>query len=171
MKNITIKMIGFGFLPTLTIDNKVVKTKKNKFGGRECFVQTDKNTVEIGVYKYQEINGKLWWLMYFLFFVISLGGIFDIPFGKNIVSLTSKFVVTVGENTNIKIYLNENAMRNGKSNNAIKIECTDEVETVQNTIFVDERAKKRIKIYRILKVLTWVAAIVTLIALMITGVL
>lgn len=171
MNDINIKLIDFGFVPTLTIDGKVVKTKKNKFGARECDFETDKDTVEIAVFKYQEINGKLWWLLYFLFFVISLGGIFDIPFGRKIVSLTSKFVVKVSEVTDIKLYLNEDAMRNGKSKNAIKVVCANEVETLQNTIFADKKAKKRIKIYRILKVVAWVAAIVTLIVLLIAGVL
>ena len=46
--------------------------EKNKYGNIDITQQLDKDNVEIKICKYFELNGKLWFLMSMLFFIISL---------------------------------------------------------------------------------------------------
>lgn len=168
MKNIKIKISrSYGNLPEIVIDGKVRQAKKNKYeGGYDVIHQTDKDKLEIGLYKYQEINGRLWFLVYLFYFIISVFGIFDLPFGRKIISLECKFIIDVsslGDNSTIDIVM----ISNGKEGKVAQLATKCEYEEVVNQCFIDAKAKRRIKIYRIFKVLFWVSAIITGIVLLI----
>lgn len=164
MKNVNLKIKGVGRLkPVVCVDGKQIKFKKNNFGSYEKSISTEKDKMEIVIYRYLEINGRLWWLISILQFLVSLFGILDTMKEKNCTIIDCKLVVDLNsaENRNIDLAINENA-KNGKS---VSITTELEVEEVTNRSYVDEKAKKRFKIMKFVKLFVFIAAVVGLIFL------
>lgn len=153
-----------GVLPNVMINGKLVKMKKVK---KATYYQTvkeiDSDKAKIEIFRFQEINSRLWFLMYFLYFIISVGGIFDIPFNKKPLTIQSIYEVDLTEDCIVNISM-ENDIKN---NVATKIVTDLTYRQGINACSLDLKAKKRIKIYRILKVLTWIAGIITGVVLLI----
>ena len=165
MNKLTLNLYkAFDVLPNVMINGKMVKMKKVK---KATYYQTvcevDTNIAKIEIFKFQEITSKLWFLMYFLYFIISVGGIFDIPFNRKPLTVQSIYEVDLTQDSVVNISM-ENDMKN---NIATKIVTDLTYRQGINTCSLDLKAKKRIKIYRILKILTWIGALATGVALII----
>ena len=142
--------------PSILIDEKPVKLKKNENGFYVGKIETEKDEVCLKVQKYHELYGKFWFLMGMLFFVISLFGILDLRLTKNYVIFESLFKIKLNESeTNFAGILNSTS-QNGK---AMEFACDGEVKEEYNKCYVDDIIKKRRKILRISKILTWIALI------------
>lgn len=141
--------------PSLFIDGERVYTKKSKNGEYTCRFETEKDSVELSVYKFLEINGKFWFLYSILFFFISLLGIFDAHYDNKCYCLKYKTVLTLNEETNVKLVFNQ------FKESGAAINCTADcpAEETENEYYTDKQAKKRLKIMRIVKLLCWLAAI------------
>ncbi len=150
--------------PTILIDDKPVKLKKNAFKAYTTQYQTEKNEVSIVIQKYQELSGKLWFLMSILFFIISVFGIFDIRMGKRSTVINSKFNVKLENDiTNFNATINDIDGYKGVIYN-----CNGVVEEVVNTCFEDEVVKKRKKVLLATKILLWIALIAVVVCLVVT---
>lgn len=153
MNNLSLKLVNAGsFNPTILIDGKTVKQKKNKYGSYEINYSTANSKAEIRVYRYLELGGKLWPLMSLLFFVISVFGIFDIPYSKKSVVLDCCFNVDLSENTKVKFTFNDPA----KTEKAITIESESNVQEIKNIFYVDKKVDLRRKILMIVKTVVWI---------------
>lgn len=144
---------------TVLVDNKKLKMKRNNYGNMEGTFQTDKSSVEISVYKYLEINGKLWALMSLIFFVISLFGILEPRYDKHCIVYAYKIKVDLNETSEVKLALN------GYSNNGRAFEISTECQNQEltNIYYVDNKAKKRLKIMKVVKIFMWIGLIVGII--------
>lgn len=141
--------------PTILVDDKPLKFKKNSFGTYCAQYQTEKDEVSVVIQKYQELSGRFWFLMSILFFIISVFGIFDIKMGKRSIVINSKFNVKLENDiTNFNATINDACGDKGVIYN-----CNGVVEEVVNTCYEDEVVKKRKKILLATKILLWLALV------------
>lgn len=153
MRILNLRVRGYKNLaPIVKVDGNLVKLKKNKFGSYSIDYETDKDKVEVSIYKYLEISGRLWWLFTPLFFIISIFGLLDpVRDGKPVI-VDSKFVIdmTSSENRKLDLVLDRFTEESGK---AFAIEGDLSVEEISNVYFVDPVIKRRQNIMRVVKVL------------------
>lgn len=162
MKNINIKVRGASLLkPTILIDGKQVRIKKNNYGSYETEYSTEKDSMEITIYRYLEVHGRLWYLMTLIYFFISLFGLLDPVREKKCVVIDARFVVDIKDVNLCTINL---AVQNPKTTgDAVTVETDLPYETLSNVFFVDEKAKKKIKLMRILKAVLAVGIAIALV--------
>ncbi|MCM1043802.1 MAG: hypothetical protein NC350_06355 [Corallococcus sp.] len=136
----------------VTVDGQSVRFVKNKFGNYEHNLKTEKNAVEITLKTRNELNDRFWFLWSMLFFLISCFGIFDVRYNKNCLSYDCKFIISLtGSSVTV-------APQNGNEQRvAVVGDCA--VAELSNNVFKDERLKKRFKILRLTKLLTWIVII------------
>ncbi|MBQ8844773.1 MAG: hypothetical protein IJ008_02010 [Clostridia bacterium] len=162
MNELKLKLKGQrNFRPTICVDGKAVKFKKNKFGSIETKVATEKNSVEITIYKHLEIKSKLYILWYILYFFISIFGIFDVREDKKCIVYDCKFKVELNGTTSVDLTFNTS-----KDEAALAVESEANVEEIKNVTYVDQEAKKRMKIILGIKIALWVALGITAITLL-----
>ena len=158
MKQINLTVRGGTRLsPTILIDGKAIKTKKSGIGAKTGVFKTEKDKVEISIFRYLEINGRLWFLMNIIYFLIGVFGIFDFLYDKNCAVLDCKFVVDTTEQTNLEIAFNS-LIDKGR---AVEIESDTNVTEIKNMYYVDQKAKKRRKIAIITRIVLLIAIVVT----------
>ncbi len=144
--------------PVVFVDGTPLKMKKNKFDSLEGEITTDKSQVEISICNYLEINSKLWFLSSLFFFFISLFGIFDIRYDKLCAVSSCKFILKLTGDDNV----NFSFRRFADKSKAVELDTDTKFEELENVWNVDTRAKKRLKIMRITKILLWIALIVSI---------
>ena len=143
----------------IRIDDKHVDIIKNKFGNRVVQYETENQTVNIKIKKYLEINSRAWLFWQLLFFFVSFFGIFDIRPDKRCLVLDCEFEVKLEEITTMNISMNY-----AKSvEKALKVDSNAEINEIKNVAYVDEKAKKRMKILRFVKISVVLAIIVSII--------
>lgn len=146
----------------IKIDDKKVNLTKNKFGNKAVVYETENPTVNIKIKKYLEINSKAWFLWQMLFFFLSVFGIFDLRLDKRCVILDCEFEVKLEEITTLNLSMNY-----VKSlEKALKVDCNADVNEIKNVAYVDEQAKKRIKILKIAKICTFFILIIVSVVLL-----
>lgn len=108
MKKLTLIISGnTSFEPNILIDNKKLKYKKNKMRNRIYQIETDKDEIDIEMYKWFEIESKYWLFTHIFFFIISFFGLFDIKENRKPYSLKYKGKIKLSEGENeLKIILN-----------------------------------------------------------------
>lgn len=150
MKELKLKLINIQKLnPTILIDGKAKKIKKNEFGSYEINHQTEHDKVEIVIRRYLELSGALWLFWSMLYFIVSLCGIFDSKLDFKCIVIDCKFIVSLkSDSTSVNLTLNE-ATEQGK---AINIESITPIEILTNNYYVDKKIKKRTKIIFILRI-------------------
>ena len=159
MNRLFLKLINvMNVSPTILVDNKRVKPMKNEFGSYGINYETEKEEVEIKIYKYLEVNGRLWFLMHMIFFVISIFGLLDYRLDKRCTVIDCKLKIKVNENTNAELRFNSFA----DSGEAYELKTDAEYEEISNRYFVDKRAQKRLKILKITKLICWLALVATI---------
>jgi hypothetical protein len=168
LKNLKIKFTGVGKkMPEILIDDKEVKLKKNEFGSFEHTLQTEKDSVNIKVKTFLEVNSKWWLLVNLFFFIISVFGIFDYRLPKDCKVMNFETNVKLSDEQNEVNIALANVLP-GKPCAEVNTKC--ETNEILNICTVDERAKKRLKTLKIIKLVSWLAIIAVSIVLVITGI-
>lgn len=169
MKELHLKLKGIKKInPVVEVNGQNVKLKKDKFGNYENEILVNTNDVDIKVYRYLELNSKLWWLLSIFYFVISIFGIFDTLKEKNCIVIDFHLKINMSEIDNANIELCAKTFQTqGK---AFEIVSNCNYEEISNTYFLDARAKKRKRLLAFVKVIIFIGAIV-LLALLIKKVL
>lgn len=162
MKALTLKIKGVGkrFRPTVEVDGKVVRLKKNQFGNFEARVNVDKDKFDIRISRFLEINSRLWFLKAIFYFLISIFGIFDSRKEKSSVALDCHFSIDMSSRDGGMVELKLNSLRTQGRACEITSDCA--VIENKNEYFVDLRTKKRIKLLRWVKFLIFVGSMVGL---------
>ena len=108
MNTVNIKLTGVNskFNPIVKIDDNVINLKKNSFGSFDATYETDKNEIEITIFRNLELKSRLWWLYALFSFIISIFGIFEPFYDKKNIDVDCKFVVKLKESNEIKINFN-----------------------------------------------------------------
>lgn len=170
MKIINIEFAGdTAFNPELKVDGK--KCKKKKVGqGRKVFtLETDKDELDIELYKWHEEESSLWLVMSLLFFIISIFGIFDIhqPRFSNSLKYRGKIKLdNTKEEYNTKIVLG-NFKKDAKAFDVLGDQIIESNES--NKYFVDELVETRkTKIRKIKKTIRILAFIIVILLLVLS---
>lgn len=156
MKEVNLKIKGIGRLnPVVQVDGKHLKFKKNEFGSYQKTIETEKDKMEIVVYRYMEINSRLWWLMSIFLFVFSIFGLLDTMKEKNCLIIDFKMDVDLKDSSSCNVELSIGKQTDdGK---AVEVKSDAPYEEITNTSFVDEKAKKRLKIMKFVKLFVFIA--------------
>lgn len=163
MKKIEIKLTGLydTFNPVVTIDNQVMRVKKNKFGNMICVFETEKNTVKIKVNTFLDIGGIAWFFIQIFFFLISIFGLFDLHRKEKCRIVDFEMDVDLKEENKIKLQFNPQK----ENNRAIHIQTDLVSREVINTYDLDTLAKKK------LRCLKWVKIVVAIIMIVAAAIL
>ena len=164
MKQLTLHLRGAGRInPTIMIDGQQAKAKKNKFGSLDVNYTTEKDKVEVAIYRHLQLASPLWWLIEIFFYIFSLFGLLDTSRQKDNIVLDCKFLVDLTGQDNGEVNV---AIRLAKQDSeAIKIDSALPTETLSNVYYVDPKIKKRQTILKWIKLLIFIAVIVTLVLL------
>ncbi len=153
MRNLKIKLSGvdYKFYPYICIDGQIVKTNLDKNSPYNIDYSTEKDKVEIVVFRYLELENRFWWIWAFLSYLISFFGIFEPMYDKNYTTIDCRFDITLNENN--YIHLKFNPMKDGTKAIDIITQCNKEEKT--NVYILSKKAKIRKRVYVCLKVISW----------------
>ena len=90
MRRVTLELAGYKFEPEIRIDGKLIKAKKNKDKRYVYIIETEKEELDLDIYKWYEEESDYWLVASLIFYVITIFGIFDIKKDKNCRSLKYK---------------------------------------------------------------------------------
>jgi len=153
MNTLNLKLVNTANInPTIFVDGKKVKFKKNNFGSIVAETQTDKNEVELSIYKFLELSSPLWWLWAIIYYIVGLFGIFDVFYPKNCYSIDCKVKVKLNS-TNCKLDISFGSISGEKAIEYSPSNC--EVEELKNEFYLDKTAKNRRKILLVTKIISW----------------
>ena len=164
--NITFSRTG-GKAPVALANGRLLKVQRNKFGVFYSRFETSEEYTDINISILHELSGRYWWLIYLIFFVISVFGLLNPRYDKSAVTADIKLRVCPegAEQVNIDINMGRQALAAGRAE--ITSDCKTEVLT--NIAEESKQLSGRIKFARWLPKVFWIAAIVTFIILMIKG--
>ena len=162
MKTLNLKLTGSQNLTdtVVCIDDEEVKIKKNEFKNLTCNFQTEKDRVNLKIYKALDVGGVWWFLTQLFFFVISIFGIFDIHSKNRYLGLQYESEIDLTEDGNITLGCN----RPKENAKAFEVETNLQTTEINNKFFVDEQAKRKLKILTISKVALFVIVVAVIIA-------
>lgn len=165
MKTLNLKIQGgIELRPIIEIDGKVVNYKRNKYKTILITHETEKEAVDVKIKNVLEINGPWWWLVQMCFFVLSLFGILNPKLEKTCYYINYQAKITLNaEQNNVNLKFNE---LKDKSR-AIEAVFDGEVEETENAYSIDLEAKKRKKILKFSKIVSWVLLIIIVLAIII----
>ena len=149
----------------ITVDGKYVKLKKNKQKSYACSIETDKQQVDVVVYKSHNYYGKNWFWWNLLYFVISIFGLFDVRGDKKCLVIDARFTISTEQDT--KAILRRQDFEDGAR--VVEIESSSQIEETKNIQFYDKEAKarqKKMKKFKIATTIISLALIVTLIVVL-----
>lgn len=149
--------------PLVRIDGETVTPKRNKYSNLEYNYQTDKQTVKIEVFRCMDTGGILWFIAQLFFFVISVFGLFDIHRRERCVTLEFAAEADLTETSVITLRCKP------RKENAAAIETDTALVTREtvNRCYVDERARKKLRVLTVAKIITAIAVIAAVIAVII----
>ena len=159
MRTLKIKLTGTGskIIPKIVVDERAVNLKKNEFGSYETTVKTEKQEVDIFLYRELELKSKLWWLYAIISFIVSIFGIFELPYDRKCIIIDCHFKVSLNEANEIKFKLNSLSPQ-GK---AVNIETNCDYSEITNELKIDKNAKLRCRILLIIKIIVWIGIAIT----------
>ncbi|MGM9970319.1 MAG: hypothetical protein ACI35S_07995 [Anaeroplasma sp.] len=151
---INIKEIKRMYSPlTIMINEEEVKFNKRK-DYYEIEYETEKEYIDLSIQRYLEINGKHWLIMAIIFFIISIFGIFCPSYDKKCLRIDFKYKIYLKEQNSIDIIFDK------MIKNKIIIETNLETNELSNEIYIDFKAKKRLRILFVLRIMFWLLFIV-----------
>ncbi len=149
----------------ITVDGKYVKLKKNKQKIYSCSVETEKEKVDVVIYKSHQYYGKNWFWWNLLYFVISIFGLFDIRGDRNCLVIDGRFTISNEQDT--KAILRRQDFEDGAK--LVEVETSAKVEEIKNIQYFDKEAKKKqnkMKKFKIAATIITLALIITLIVVL-----
>lgn len=165
MKQFNLKLTNVGNAsPSILIDGKPVKVKKNAFGNIEYSCQTEKDSVNVVIKRYLELGSRHWLWMGIVFLIISVFGIFDKRYSKSCATYDCELNISlVNDTTNF-----EGKLSSGENGNAIEYKCDGEVLEISNRVENNPKLKKRRKIMLALRIIMIIAFVATLAGVLIS---
>lgn len=142
--------------PALFLDGKAARLKKSKGGGLFCTYETENDAAELCLCTLNEAASRWFWLTAVFFFIISCFGIFDARYEKTCRAVRYKCVLHLNGTVDValKSYTQAVGFR------SVECACSCPFEETENVCFTDEKAKKRLKRFKTIKILLWSGLIV-----------
>lgn len=159
MKQIELKITGvLDKIPEVTIDDQVMKFKKNGFGNLICIANTENERVCIRVKNYLDVGGVGWFLFQIFLFLISIFGLFDIHKKERCFRISFEANVLLKEENKIALQLTSPK----ESGKAIHIQTNLVNEEVVNEYYIDDQARRKLKILKWVKILLTILILVSI---------
>lgn len=160
MKTLNLKIQGgLELNPLVEIDGKVVDCKKNKDGTIEIKHQTENESANISIKNVLEINGRCWWLVQMLYYIVSLFGILNPRLPKVCYNVEYQAKVNLIDGDNNLTLKFCHLKKNGK---AIEADGGLNIEETINESSIDEKAKKRRKWLLISQLIGWFLLVIAI---------
>lgn len=160
MKTLNLKIQGgLELNPLIEIDGKAVDYKRNKDGNIEIKHQTENDCANVSVKNVLEINGRCWWLVQMLYFIISLFGLLNPRLPKACYKLEYQAKVNLTDGDNNLTLKFCNLKNNGK---AVEVVSELNIEEEINESSIDQKAKKRKKWLLVSQLIGWVLLVIAL---------
>ncbi len=155
MNTVNFKLTGINskIIPTLIVDNQVIKLFMNEFGSYEGMLETDKDELEITLTSEHELNSNLWWLYSLIAFIVSVLGIFNPFYDRKCIAIDCSFKLHVNKTSNIKFKFNTLK----KQQKAVEYEADNDLLELKNVYSVNKKCKRRWLFLFIIKIIAWVA--------------
>ncbi len=155
MHNLTIEIINHSHLTLkLQINHQEIPLKKRKqrnhFIGK---ITLDEELLDISISSYQALSSRYWFILSYLFFLISFLGIFDTRYDTSGKSICYQAKVSIKEQSNLCYTINPY-----KKDETAAIFKGESIEK-ENHFFIDQEIKKRYKKLKTAKILTWIMGI------------
>lgn len=159
MKQFNLKLTNVGNAsPSILIDGKPIKAKKNAFGNIEYSCQTEKDSVNVVIKRYLELGSRHWLWMGIVFLIISVFGIFDTRYSKS--TQTISFEANIPLDNDVTNF--EGKLVSSADGNAVEYKCSGKVVEIANEIEDNPKIKKRRKIMLALRIIMIIAFVATL---------
>lgn len=157
MKELQIKLTGqlLAGNTVVAVDGEPVRFKKNEFGNIVSNYRTDKDRVNVKVFRMLDVGGIFWFLAQLFFFLISIFGIFDVHRKERCIVIDYEAEIELGEVNSLVLRVN----RPQENSKAVEIETELSVREISNVYYVDAKAKKKLKALRIAKLILAAAVI------------
>lgn len=149
------------------VDDESLKLKKNKFGNYVGTYQTEKDRVTVKVYNLLDVGGVLWFLTQIFFFLISIFGIFDIHRKEKCLKMDFEAEVELKEENKITLQVNLPK----ENEKAITVQTELPNREITNNFYLDIRAKKTLKLLLAAKIITAIAVIATVVAVVVVKII
>lgn len=163
MKNLNLKVYGLTSLQNVNvqINGKTISCARNEFDAFETNFQTEDEVVEVRVVRNLELAGKFWWLFAFLTYVISFFGIFQAGYEKNCNVFDCVWQVHVQPYSAVTLRFDPSAV-----GAAATVQANVEVTEISNVAAVDVKARRRRKWLIALRIVSFIAVIAVIAALL-----
>lgn len=165
MRELAIKLTGQQNLGEIvvSVDGEAVQFKKNKYGNLVGRYQTEKDKVNIKVYRMLDVGGVLWFITQIFFFLISIFGLLDIRRRERCFVVDFETEVDLSEENKLILQFNP-PKEKGK---AIVVKTALTNQEVSNEYVLDTKAKKTLKGLMFTKIFLALAIVVTAIVLLV----
>lgn len=163
MNTLTFKLMNPKENTWIKFDDVEVKPQKDKGGHNIYSIKTDKQKIDVTLYKYLEVNSPFYIFWQIFFFIISLFGVFNKRLEKNCVVLKYHATINLENDTTVIARINTNY----KEQTALSLETTAQVVEHENQRMIDKQAKKRLKILKVIKICLWLALIAFMIIMIV----
>ncbi len=168
MRELELKLTGWKVLGTVlvSIDDKPVKCKKNRYGNLVCNYQTESDRANIRIYRLLDVGGFVWFLTQIFFFLITIYGIFDVHRKERCWVIDFEAEVELKDTNYMTLQCNY-PRENG---NAINVQTDTVCRELSNSFFLDRKAKKTLKWLKLTKFLLAVAITVIVVLVVVRSI-
>lgn len=162
MHNVDLKITGNNLDDYIVlINDKKEKIKTNQFNSLNYTCSTDAEKLNVKIFNYTELGGKLWLLKYLFYFFLSIFGIFDGRLKKNYYTIAFEADLIIKQDSKFILKLKQPK----HDAQIIEVQTENEIDIKQNSAKLDEKCNKRKKILKITKILLWIATIISIVLL------
>ncbi|MDE5546568.1 MAG: hypothetical protein K2I88_03805 [Anaeroplasmataceae bacterium] len=157
MPNLTIYIKNYSSLkPTIFIDDKEIKIQK-KNGKSFCSVSCNTLT-KLKIKNYHPLNQRFGFIFCYFFFLISLLGIFDIRYRNKEKTLLFSAELYLKEDSVLDLHYNTFS----KDQEAVELTGDCAFRILENQYTLDQELKRKIRLMKILKIVSWICFIIIL---------
>lgn len=161
------KHVRHRLAPSVYVDGKPMDVKYCGKNDSECTFTTEKNTVEITLTKRYEMEGKGWFWINVLYFIISVFGIFDAREGRRFQTYTYTALLHLNGSHKLEVSINKFV----EGQRALEVSGNCVIEEKENVFFIRQDLRKRHKKLVWFKVCMWLALIGVIIGIICFNVL
>lgn len=162
MAVVEFELIGLNeSVESIIVDGKSPKVNGNGKGNKCFSIETNKDCIDLIIYKTHYYVGVFWFLWEMLYFIISIFGIFDMYRDKRCLVIDCRYTIAV--NNDMKVTLK----RVKFENYGLYLEVLGDLDAKEhsNIQYFDEKAQKRHKIMKRIKLVIIIAVIFLIIFL------
>ena len=153
--NIKVKKSYLKIFCVYKIDGKEIQLKSTKENIFTYSLETTQPEIRLEIFSFHEMSSKHWFLFAVLFFIISIFGIFNKRYDKTCRSVKYSAVIPLKNDvTNLELAFQ--SFTEGAPAIEAQGDCSG-YQQEENLFYIDEDIKKKLKQFKIFKILFWIS--------------